>query len=71
MNAPERICDSGLLAGLETPEFLKRAEAEALYAWWSSRRLLIIKDGATVSLCADDLRGLLRFLKASHVEEQL
>lgn len=65
MNAP---LDPDLLAGLETPEFLKPKEPPAIYAWFSTRRLLVVKDGAHISLSADDVRALARFVESCNAE---
>lgn len=56
---------------LQPPAGLLHQEPAALFAWWSSRRLLIVKDGDTLSLSADDVRALGRFVEASRIEEQL
>ncbi len=54
----------------EAPDFLKRKEADALFAWWSSGRLLIMKDKTKVSLSGDDLLALRRFLAQFEGEGQ-
>jgi len=46
---------------LDVPSFLQKREPPALYAWWNTGRLLIVKDEATVSLSCDDLAELRRF----------
>lgn len=53
MNAP--------IAVSVIPGFLEKKELDAQFAWWSTGRLLIIKDGTQVSLSTDDLRSLRRF----------
>jgi len=49
-------------APVEIPEFLQKREPDALFAWWSNGRLLIVKDKESVSLSTDDLHSLRRFL---------
>lgn len=71
MGANERIPDPGLLECLETPEFLKRREPDAIYMWTSTKRLIVTKDGDAISLSGDDIRALIRFFNASCVEDQL
>lgn len=56
MNAPE------VLKPREIPAFLLRTEPLAQFAYWSSGRLLIVKDEVTVSLSPDDLQELRRFV---------
>lgn len=46
----------------EAPDFLKRREPDAVFAWWSDGRLLIVKDDDQISLSGDDLLALRRFL---------
>lgn len=48
-------------APVEIPGFLRKQEPDALYAWWSTGRLLIVKDDTQVSLSTDDLTALRRF----------
>jgi hypothetical protein len=55
----------------EIPACLAKREEDAIYAWFSTRRLLVIKDGQQLTLSADDLRGLLRFVDANKIGEQL
>ena len=43
------------------PGFLEKKEPDAEFAWWSTGRLLIVKDGTQISLSTDDLRALRRF----------
>lgn len=56
---------------LQPPAFVLRQEPPAEYCWWSSRRLLIIKDGETISLSPDDMRHLFAFIEASRIDEQI
>ena len=60
MNAP-------MTAMPEIPSFLEKREPDAQFAWWSTGRLLIVKDGNTVSLSADDLANLRRFFNQFEV----
>lgn len=55
----------------DIPGCLMPKESEAVFAWSSARRLQIIKAGETTDLSADDLRGLLRFVGANNIAEQL
>jgi hypothetical protein len=48
------------LQGGEPPAFLRR-EKPALYGWFSSGRLVIVKDDTAISLDRDDLADLRRF----------
>ncbi|MCX8017058.1 MAG: hypothetical protein N2690_04030 [Rhodocyclaceae bacterium] len=48
-------------APIEIPAFLEKREPDAVYSWWSTGRLLILKDGGQVSLSRDDLAALRRF----------
>lgn len=56
MNAP---ADRKVLE-LEPPAMLRRSQP-AKYGWWSDRTLMIVKDGETMTLDADDLRDLRSF----------
>lgn len=55
----------------EIPACIAKHEPDAIYGWFSSRCLLIVKDGETVTLSADDLRNLVRFIDGCVIEEQL
>ena len=55
----------------EIPGCIAKREADADYAWFSSRHLLVLKDGDTISLSPDDLRRLFAFVDANKIEEQL
>lgn len=55
----------------EIPSCIAKREPDAVFAWSSVRRLEIIKGGKPTSLSADDLRGLLRFVEANQIQEQL
>lgn len=55
----------------EIPGCIARREPDAVFAWSSSRRLQVVKAGKTTDLSADDLRGLLRFVGANNIQEQL
>lgn len=46
---------------VEIPAFLEKREPPAIFSWWSTGRLLIVKDGGQVSLSRDDLAALRRF----------
>lgn len=56
MNAPEA------LKPREIPAFLQRNEPLAQFAYWSSGRLLIVKDEQAISLSPDDLLEMRRFV---------
>lgn len=49
-------------AGNESGNGRERA-ARAVYAWYSDRRLMVIKDGRQIALDAQDLVALRRFLE--------
>lgn len=55
----------------EIPTFLEKKEPDALYAWWSNGRLLIVKDEGTVSLSRDDLANLRRFFAQFATEPEI
>lgn len=59
MNAP---IDPALLAGLGIPGAIAKREPDAVFAWFSTRRLVIMKDGDAISLSADDVSNLARFV---------
>lgn len=63
MNAP--------LLPVEIPSCLTKREPDAIYAWFSTRRLLVIKDGKQLTLSADDVKGLFSFVDGCTIEEQL
>lgn len=55
----------------EIPACLAKREPDADYGWFSSRRLLIAKGDAAVSLSANDLRRLFDFVEANTIEQQI
>ena len=55
----------------DVPECIAKREPDAAYGWFSNRRLLVSKGDAAISLSADDLRGLLRFVETNQIEVQL
>lgn len=59
MNAP---IDPALLASLGIPGAIAKREPDAVFAWFSTNRLAIMKDGDAISLSADDVRSLARFV---------
>lgn len=63
MNAP--------CAPPEIPSCLAKREPDAIYGWFSTRRLLVIKDGQQLTLSADDVKGLFNFVEGCTIEEQL
>ncbi len=66
MNAPDRkVLDLGI------PAFLERAEQAAVCLWSSAKRLVIVKDGDTVSLSPEDIKIVLDFVAMCNVEDQL
>lgn len=67
MNAPT----ARKVLELEAPGILRREAPAATFAWFSTRQLLVIKDGDTITLSADDVRALGRFVEDSRIEEQL
>lgn len=63
MNAPEKHLD------LVPPAFLERRQP-AKFGWWSDRTLMIVKGDQEMTLDADDLRGLARFIQDCNAEER-
>lgn len=59
MNAP---IDPALLAGLGIPGAIAKREPDAVFAWFPTNRLVIMKGGDAISLSADDVRSLARFV---------
>lgn len=55
----------------EIPGCIAKREPEAAFAWFSNRRLLIVKGAVELSLSADDLKRLFNFVEACTIEEQL
>lgn len=55
---------------LQTPEFLKRGQP-ASFGWWSDRTLMIVKGDQVMTLDADDLRGMTRFVDGCNLDGQL
>lgn len=58
-------------APCDIPGCIAKREPDADYGWFSSRRLLVAKDGDAISLSADDLRRLFDFIEANNIEEQI
>lgn len=56
-------------APVEIPAFLEKKEPDAIYSWWSTGRLLILKGDGQVSLSRDDLANLRRFFDQFALEE--
>lgn len=65
MNAPE----TKMLAR-PVPQFLMRQQP-ARFGWWSDRSLMIVKGDETMTLNADDMRALARFVEGCNVEGQV
>ena len=63
MNAPDRK-----LLALDIPGAIRRAASPAHYGWWSNRTLQIIKGDDVITLDADDIRALLRFINQFDME---
>jgi hypothetical protein len=61
MNAPDPL--SMLRGAVDVPDFLVKGEPDAVFAWISTRRLAIIKGEVAISLSADDVRALARFVE--------
>lgn len=55
----------------EIPACIAKREQDAIYGWFSTRQLLVVKDGKTITLSADDLLNLVRFIDRNTIEEQL
>jgi hypothetical protein len=55
---------------LEAPSFLKRKQP-ARFGWWSDGTLMIVKGDQEMTLDADDLRDLSRFVDGCNLESQL
>lgn len=55
----------------EVPGCIAKAEPDAIFAWYSTRRLLVIKDGVQISLSPDDILKLGRFVEGCTIEQQL
>lgn len=55
---------------VEVPQFLKRQQP-ARFGWWSDRTLMIVKGEETMTLDADDMRALARFVDGCNVEAQV
>jgi len=65
MNAPERkVLDPA------PPQFLMRQQP-ARFGWWSDRSLMIVKGEETMTLDADDMRALARFVEGCNLEGQV
>lgn len=65
MNAPENKRLQGTM-----PQCLRR-DQPARFAWWSDRRLMIVKGEDTLQLDADDVRDLARFVESCNAERDL
>lgn len=63
MNAPAKV-------QREIPACLTKGEPDAVYGWFSTRRLLITKGDTDISLSADDLARLKRFFEAFDMEQR-
>jgi hypothetical protein len=50
------------------PGYIRKQEPDAVFAWFSTRRLVVIKDETTISLSADDLRRLRQFFDSFDME---
>jgi hypothetical protein len=61
MNAPDTL--HMLRGAVEVPDFLVKGEPDAIFAWFSTRRLAIIKGEVAISLSVDDVRALARFVE--------
>lgn len=55
----------------EIPTCIAKREPDAIFGWFSTRQLMIIKGEQTMTLSADDLLGLVRFIDRNTIEEQL
>jgi hypothetical protein len=55
----------------EIPSCIAKREPDAEYTWSSKRRLQVVKGDVTLSLSADDLRGLFSFVEANTIEAQI
>lgn len=55
----------------EIPACIAKREPDAIYGWFSTRRLLVIKDGQQLTLSADDVKQLFNFVESCTIEEQL
>ena len=52
------------------PQFLLRQQP-ARFGWWSDRSLMIVKGNETMTLDADDIRALARFVEGCNAVDQL
>lgn len=65
MNAPEtKVLER------QVPQFLLRQQP-ARFGWWSDRSLMIVKGTETMTLDADDIRALARFVEGCNAVDQL
>lgn len=65
MNAPEtKVLER------QVPQFLLRQQP-ARFGWWSDRSLMIVKGEETMTLDADDIRAMARFVEGCNVESQV
>jgi len=53
----------------QTPQFLLRRQP-ARFGWWSDRTLMIVKGDETMTLDADDMRALARFVEGCNAERE-
>ena len=65
MNAPE-----SKVLECPVPQFLLRQQP-ARFGWWSDRSLMIVKGNETMTLDADDIRALARFVEGCNAVDQL
>lgn len=54
---------------LQVPDFLRR-DNPARYGWWSDRSLQIVKGAQTITLDADDIACLVRFVEGCPAAER-
>lgn len=55
----------------EVPGWIAKKQPDAVFAWVSTMQLDISKGDADVTLSADDLRRLMKFIDDNAIEEQL
>jgi hypothetical protein len=69
MNAPAatKVLELGIPAFLQPPQ----PKEEAVYLWSSAHCLVVIRDGDSVTLTADDLHRLFNFVDDCKIEEQI
>lgn len=65
MNAPEtKVLERPV------PQFLLRQQP-ARFGWWSDHSLMIVKGNEAMTLDADDIRALVRFVEGCNAVDQL